>query len=150
MKTTRVIPPSSPFRIVDESDVADVLFGGSKGRVSLYLQALQGLLTKPGKVLEVDSPTARAGIYAQAKKHGIAILFGESRGKLYVKVIAKAGPEEFVLALLKDAPLTAVEIDVALGEKHPGAEFRTVVGPLSQSDKIILRTIAGVKKWQLA
>lgn len=146
------IPSSSTFRIVKEASIPDLVFGASKGRESVYLKALQELLDTPGTLMEVDSPTARSGIAAQAKKNGIAILFGERGGKLYVKAMSKESAEEFLLKQLQLGPMTMVEITAVLAKPHPEVKVSDIVKTLAESGKIVLRGASGpqsVKKWHL-
>lgn len=147
----RVIPASAPFRLLDASELVDpIIFeSGSKRRKSLYLGALQSLLAKPGQLMEVDSLTARGAILAQAKKHGITVLFAEKTGKLYVKVLGKQSAEECVLKALQPGPLTLVEIETELVKAHSATDVNELVKTLSESHKIALRTVAGtnVRKW---
>ena len=138
----RIIPDASKFRIVAESAASDVLFGG-KRRESVYLKALQDLLATPNTVMEVDSPTARGGITAQAKKAGITVLFGEARGKLYVKVMGKASAEELVLEHLAKRPMPINEIAELLAHPYPDVKAKDIMATLSQSSKAQLRSRPG-------
>lgn len=139
------------FQFVKADKVDDAIFNKCAGRKSAYAEALEFLVENTDQRMEVDSLTARGAIAAQAHKRGIRIVFGESAGKLYVKVIGKDTPESLALNALEKGPLNMIEMENVIHAVYRGQSVQDVISKLSASGQISLQNVTGTqnKKWHL-
>jgi hypothetical protein len=136
--------PASGFKLVPSTAAPPELLFGRKQSVSPYLTALQELLRAgPDQFLEFANVGAKQSIWAQAKKHGLKILFAEKDGKLYVKLEQESGVEALVFDYA-NYPYGRSQYDIGrhleyLGFK--GQNVKELLQTLSANGKITLREI---------
>ena len=137
------------FRLVDSSQIGELDFSTRNGRGSIYWHALEQLRSAgPGKLLEVDSPTARGRFSHQARKHGVKVAFAERHGKLYIQLADGGSAQQVVLDLLRKNPQPIDEITKALARAgYDDVKVSEVITSLK--DQIDLVTFGSVKKWRL-
>ncbi len=136
------------FRVVPAAEVT-VPFS-ERGRMpSPYRDALAELM-KPeaaDKVLEFASPRARPQVTKHAKVLGLKIVFAETDGKLFVKLIPPPKVNQQILDFIREKPRTKAEIESMVFTRKLEVNLSAELQELSKAAFIHL---ASDSKWYAA
>ncbi len=134
------------FKFIDLSEAGGLAFG-KRGKEPKFLPIIKQLMSKPDKALMLPNPKYRQSVLTAAKKVGVALLFAESDGKLYVKMVKPHKESTALRDLIADKPRGIAELCDIMANRGSNMIVRNELQALSGAGVIKLNTTT--KLWEI-